>query len=136
MVEDAEEEDEVERAVLAESVRVAEVAEDPRVRRAQSVLPRLVEAAVLLEVREREERRREPLVDPARMDAVLRPDLEHPQAVPVASLGDVRQPVDRERQVDVVARDGGVALVADATGVTGEGRVQRRAARGSRTSGT
>ena len=89
VVEHAEEEDEVERPVLVQAVCPAQVAEHPGVRRPQLCLPALVEAPVLLEVREREERRPQPLVDPARVDPVLRPHLEHPEAGPVPAGSDV-----------------------------------------------
>ena len=52
------------------------------------------------------------------------PDLEHPAPRPVPSGGDVLEPLDRERQVDVLGRDGGRPLVADRPGVERERRVR------------
>ena len=72
VVEDAEEEDEVEGAVPTELLGVPQVAEHPRVRCRELPLPLLVEPAILFEVGEREEDRLQVLVDPARVDAVLR----------------------------------------------------------------
>ena len=55
VVEDAEEEHEVERRVLVQPVRVAEVTVDPRMRRAEPARPWLMQVPVLLEVGERED---------------------------------------------------------------------------------
>jgi hypothetical protein len=124
VVEDAEEEHEVERTVLTELLGAAQVAVDPGVRRGEVTLPLVVQRAVLLEVREREEHGPQLLVDPARMDAVLRSDLEHPQPRPAPAGRDVLESLEREREVDVLGRDRGRALVADRPRVDREGRVR------------
>ena len=76
------------------------------------------------EIREDELRRPQVLVDPASVEPVLRPDLEDPLVLPVATCSDVREPFDAEGQVDVGGIDSGLALVADRTRVPAVRRVQ------------
>src|SRR5439155_3111768 len=97
---------------------------DPAVRRAQAALPLLVEVPVGCEVREDELTWPQVLVDPQRVRAVLRSDLEDVLAGPVAACEDVLQSFNGQREVEVALVHCRQAFVAHRPRVLAVGRVQ------------
>src|SRR5262249_36901781 len=123
VIEHPEEENDVERLQLEKLVREPEGAVDPSVRARETALPPLVEVRVLLEVREDELGRPRVLVDPERVDAVLRADLEYPLPKPVTAAHDVLETLRGDREVDVFLRHGRRTLVSNGPRVADKRRV-------------
>ena len=91
VVQDAEEEHEIERLQLEKPLGAAEVAVYEPVRLRERVDPLGVEVYVRFEVGEDELGWAQLAVDPARVDAVLRPDLEHARPAKALDIDDATQ---------------------------------------------
>ena len=99
VVEDAEEEDEVERLELRQLRGLAQIAVDEAVRARSESTHLACSCASDSKSENTSSAGSQLAVDPARVDAVLRTDLEHPLAPEALDLDDARERIRNEREV-------------------------------------